>query len=155
MTLYESLIKNIGIGREAYNMNFMRNVYSKPDLKFFEKFCHHIGIEPSNKLFDEAEKLITSKIDKGADIFQEIIYDPFMTLIEINGSKNDYYLDLANFANNKKFHVIELNCFKDVYKELDKIFDKYNPTSFEVYEGKRLPYRLYEWKDCKIDLADI
>ncbi len=152
--LIESLTGNIGLGRESYNKQILKRIF-KDDSEFFERLCHHIGIKESNKLFDEVKKLVIKKLDKDADIFKRIDYDNVIASISIEGSEYDFPLALADMTIDEGLFVIELDCFKDVYKELNKMFSKYTNTSFETRDGTRLPYRMYDWKDCTIALDTI
>ena len=153
--LSESLTKNLGIGRESYNKQFLKKIFGSNESDFFEKLCHHIGIKESNKLFDEVKKLVIKKLDKDADILKRINYGFTTAFIYIKNSEGNFILDLADMVRNEGIYVIELDCFKDVYKELDKMFSKYTNTYFERLGEKRIPYRMYNWKDCTIALDTI
>ena len=145
----------MGIGIEAYNRHILEKIFSHPDKAFFKKLCRRIGIEGSNKLFDEAKRLADNKLDKGANIFKTIDHKEFTASIDIEGTRDDFPLDLVFITPNKGLFVIEMNCLKETYKELNKMFSKYTPTSFDIYEGHRLAYRRYDWKDCTTALDTI
>ena len=152
--LIESLTSNIGIGRESYNKQFLKKIFSSNESDFFEKLCSYIGIRYSIKLRNRV-LAIAREFEDGAVVPKWLDYTINSVSMDIDTTQDKFPLDLADMTLDEGLFVIELDCFKDVYKELDKMFSKYTTTFFNIYEDKRLPYWYYSWKDCNIALDTI
>ncbi len=152
--LIESLTGNIGLGRESYNKQFLKKIFGSKDSDFFERLCGYIGIRYSIKLRNRV-LAIAREFESDAVVPKWLDYTINSVSMNIDTSQDKFPLDLADMTLDEGLFVIELDCFKDVYKELDKMFNKYTTTFFDIYEDKRLQYRYYSWKDCTIALDTI
>ena len=152
--LIESLTSNIGIGREPYNKKFLEKIFDSNESDFFEKLCDYIGIRYSTKLHNRV-LAIAREFEDGAVVPKRLDYTINYVSMDIDTSRDKFPLDLADMTIDEGLFVIELDCFKDVYKELDKMFSKYTTITFNIYKDKRMPYRYYNWIDCTIALDTI
>ncbi len=169
MSLYESLIKNVGIGKNALNKPFLKELrnemcddYKGFMLRFFSKTSFtkvHSMIADALNWFNDREAFITGARyrDREQTILKMYLKRPNL--------ESTY---IAFFAvDDDNFYVIDgVDGFKKVYKKLDNAFNKYTVISplKELSELTRataakyitdVPMRKYNVKDAKGSLKEL
>ena len=158
MSLYESLVKNVGLGIEAANKRFFDDLDKRDDydsdMSFTIKLGKYLGIKESDKLFDEIDDLVKTKLDpKAYGISRHFNIEPLIVKVDINGYKTYLHVEPMEITNMYLF-ILYTPALKDVQRKCDSIFKKHTIKSFDMGEGK-VPYLVYDWKDCKILLQDL
>ena len=169
MTLYESLIKNVGIGKDALNKPFLKELriemcdnYEGFMLRFFSKTnfkkIHSMIADALNWFNDRTAFVVGARYRDGEQ-----------TILKMNLRKpNLESTYIAFFAvDDDNIYVIDgVDGFKKAYKKLDSAFDKYTVISplKELSDLTRrvaakhitdVPMRKYNVKDAKGLLKEL
>lgn len=169
MSLYESLIKNVGIGKDALNKPFLKELrnemcddYKGFMLRFFSKTSFtkvHSMIADALNWFNDREAFVTGARyrDREQTILKMYLKKPNL--------ESTY---IAFFAvDDDNFYVIDgVDGFKKAYKKLDNAFNKYTVISplKELSDLTRrvaakhitdVPMRKYNVKDAKGALEEL
>ncbi len=159
MRLYESLVRNIGIGKEALNKKYLKSVFGKPTAQqWFTAFCNRYDLVPTIAELKSLYKGVDSQkidanwrdYDRGEEIAYTLYYKKDDSWFEpiILDSKEEY------------FAIIDLKELKEYYDKLDKLFKRQSPIDepleqMGAWGGKSPDMRYYLWKDCKYSIEEL
>lgn len=150
MNLYESLVKNIGIGLEPLNKKYIQSVFNKPTTQqWVMAFCNRYGLTPSisdsREIFKgtDSQKVHAAWVDYGPD---NITY-------EISFRKKDVeYIDELITVGEEGISIInDIKNYKKYYDKLDKLFKKHLIVTKEDYFN----VRNYLWTDCRYSIEEL
>ena len=150
MTLYESLVGNIGIGKEALNKKYLKSVFNKYNTQqWFTNFCNRYDLVPTiaelRSMYRgvDSQKVSANWYDfsKGEEVaymLEFVAYGGHCQPVVIDGTENF----IAIIANRKEL--------KKYYDKLDKLF-----TTFKFVGQAEITLRYYYWRDCKYSIEDL
>ena len=150
MNLYESLVGNIGIGKEALNKKYLKSVFSKYNTQqWFTDFCNRYDLVPTiaelRSMYGgvDSQKVSATwyNFSNGEEVtymLEFVAYGGYCQPVVIDGTENF----IAIIANRKEL--------KKYYDKLDKLF-----TTFRFAGQAEATLRYYYWRDCKYLIEDL
>lgn len=170
MTLYESLIKNVGLGTENINKKYIDSLiegFKRKREDYVDFITNLLNVTGLDKLKDE--RFIERAIKKTYDIQGEI--DGDLSFGSVYNQKFDYgsLLGISGFfkslAGNSSKSVspvrfyqygIQVLSLSDVdYSKIDKLFKKKTLTKDNYYASIWFDCFDYQISDCKVLLQDL
>ncbi len=166
MSLYESLIKNVGIGKDALNKPFLKelriemcNDYKGFMLRFFSK-TNFIKIL---SIITDALNLVYGG---GSFVCAARYLNCKQTILKMYITISDTYVAFFAVDDDNIYVIDGIDGFKKAYKKLDSAFDKYTVISplKELSDLTRrvaakhitdVPMRKYNVKDAKGSLKEL
>lgn len=149
MNLYESLVKNIGIGLEPLNKKYIKSIFgSNREQQWVIAFCNRYGLAPSiydsREIFKgvDSQKVRVDWSDYGSGIVYEISYR----------KPEVEHLDELLTVDSEGISIIDgIRNYKKYYEKLDKLFKNYNVVKKEDYFDSRC----YLWADCRYSIEEL
>ena len=172
MTLYESLVSNIGLGIEKVNSEYAKEICINKAQGLFERFLDYIGITYTNwvceymnkesgedftfTFYDNKVIFIAFKVYMWKFIcYRTVVYKgiPYGKKYSVRGTGHISICEL----NEKGFRILDnVPELKNTYKRLDQLFKKYDKDERQWKDTHgTLPMRVYYWKDSKFSLKEI
>ncbi len=153
MTLYESLISNINLGKHVANQHFWQILMAKRDkeiIDYFKRFFEHIHFEDIDKVMGYDEQKFSRYRIKDCRLEWTVnkngIFLDFLYTEDIETCSVGVF---AAFVDGE-ITIIDNPKFNKAYKILDDMFKKCDKAT----EFTR-SVRKYNIKDCQIDLSAI
>ena len=159
MTLYESLVGNIGIGKEALNKKYLKSVFNKPTAQlWFTSFCNRYDLVPTiaelKSLYKGAD---SQKIDAN---WYSYNWDEKIAYTLSYKKDDSKFESIVLEGKEEYFAITDLKELKKYYDKLDKLFKRHSlidePLEQMGVWGRKSPdMRYYLWKDCKYSVEEL
>lgn len=166
MSLYESLVSNIGIGMPVINKKTFIEWLTERNSNLEDVFKRwwFSGIPGNYTAIRQIDQWADKELQaQGYDIndCDMQIFDSYVSVVKkyevgvIRYYRGEGELELVlGYMNDSEMGIIDIPAAKKLFDELDKVFKKYHKVIGKD-DAKLTPYRAYDWKDSKSSIKDL